>query len=252
MKPPITRATVAGVLLAAYNVRRPTADVDFAGQDFSNEVTVVSKLIVEIASRRLEDGIQFDTSGVVAEAIRDEDTYGGVRVTLRAQVASARLPFHIDVNVGDPILPAPVQIQLPRLLGGDLSLRGYPLPMVIAEKLVTAVQRATANTRWRDYADIYLLTRRHPLAGNEIQTALATVARFRNVRLRRTVEVLRGYAEIGQSPWARWRRKHSMAELIPPNFADVLAHTTDFADPAIDQAVAGFLWDPDKRSWAAE
>lgn len=132
-----------------------------------------------------------------------------------------------------------------------MTLRGYPLPMVIAEKVVTAVQRATANTRWRDYADIYLLTQRHRLSGDEVQTALAKVAAFRDVRLRRTADVLPGYAEIGQGRWSRWRSKHNIADLIPHSFADVLAHTTGFADPAIDQTVAGLLWDPDKRAWSA-
>lgn len=81
-----------GVLLAAYQVRRPTADVDLAGQNLSNDVGFISELVVEIAKRQLDDGIQFDTSDVTADAIRDEDTYSGVRVTLRAQIATARLP----------------------------------------------------------------------------------------------------------------------------------------------------------------
>lgn len=56
----------------------------------------------------------------------------------------------MDINVGDPIWPEPQEVRLPRLLEGELVIRGYPLEMVLAEKIVTALARGTANTRWRD------------------------------------------------------------------------------------------------------
>lgn len=57
--------------------------------------------------------------------------------------------------MGDPIWPAAVTVRLPRLLDDEpLVLQSYPLPMVLAEKLVTAIARGTANTRWRDFADL--------------------------------------------------------------------------------------------------
>jgi hypothetical protein len=58
----------------------------------------------------------------------------------------------VDVNFGDPIWPEPELVVMPRLLGGELVLRGYPLVMIYAEKLVTSLQRGAANTRWRDFA----------------------------------------------------------------------------------------------------
>ena len=72
------------------------------------------------------------------------------------------------MNIGDPVWPAPSMIAPPRLLGGQIAITGYPLTMVHAEKIVTAVERATANTRWRDFGDIYLLSRKHPATGNEL------------------------------------------------------------------------------------
>ena len=93
----------------------------------------------------------FDSSGAGAEVIREEDTYSGIRVTLGGTLSRAVVRFHVDVNVGDPIWPEPLQISLPRLIGGTISVRGYPLEMVLAEKIVTALQRGTANTRWRDF-----------------------------------------------------------------------------------------------------
>lgn len=72
------------------------------------------------------------------------------------------------MNVGDPIWPAPRAVELPRLLGGTITVIGYPLPMVFAEKIITALQRGTINTRWRDFADVYLLASRHGVDGAEL------------------------------------------------------------------------------------
>ena len=73
--------------------------------------------------------------------------------------------FHVDVNVGDPVWPVPGPVEVPRLLGGSVTLLGYPLTMILAEKIVTGVERGTANTRWRDYADVYLTDTTVPFAG---------------------------------------------------------------------------------------
>ena len=70
----------------------------------------------------------------------------------------------IDVNFGDPIWPKPQLVELPRIvpLGQPpITLLGYSLTMVLAEKIVTAIDRGEGNTRWRDFADIYTLARLH-------------------------------------------------------------------------------------------
>lgn len=74
----------------------------------------------------VEDGIDFSAGTATAEVIREEDDYSGVRVHAEARLSSARLAFHVDVNVGDPIWPEPVTVALPRLRGGEpIELRGY-------------------------------------------------------------------------------------------------------------------------------
>jgi hypothetical protein len=95
---------------------------------------------------------------------------------MTAQLATARPHFHVDTNVGDPISPAPKHVHLPRLLGGEIVLRGYPVVMVHAEKIVTAIARGTVNTRWRDFGDIYMLARHHVIDGSELARAIRQVA----------------------------------------------------------------------------
>jgi hypothetical protein len=152
-----------GVLLAAYAVRRPTADIDVAGISLPGNVDQVRDLVASIAAIDAEDGLDFDLGSVRAEQIRDDDQYAGVRASMSVRLATAVIRFHVDVNFGDPIWPPPQRIRLPRLLGGEVIVMGYPLVMVFAEKLLTALERATANTRWRDFGDIYLLAGSHRL-----------------------------------------------------------------------------------------
>jgi len=95
--------------------------------------------------------LEFDPNSAVGESTRDDADYNGVRVKLTAQPATARVALHVDVNFGDPIWPAPTEAVLPLLLGGTLRLAGYPDHMVLAEKIVTAIERGEQNTRWRDF-----------------------------------------------------------------------------------------------------
>ena len=222
-----------GVLLAAYDTRRPTRDVDLQGWQISNATDQVLRLVQDVAGIQLDDGLTFDAASARAEAIRDEDTYSGVRVTVTGALSVAKLAFHVDVNVGDPIWPAPQRIALPRLLDGHIVIAGYPLAMVHAEKVVTAVHRGVANTRWRDFADVHALARRHDIDGTQLTTAIDRVAHHRRVRLAPLAHVLDGYPVLAQQRWAAWRRKHRLDDRLPQRFDDLLALVVAFADPAI-------------------
>jgi hypothetical protein len=108
-----------------------------------------------------------------------------------ATLATARLSFHVDVNVGDPIWPAPEVMAVPRLRGGPaIQLAGYPLHMVHAEKIATAIQRGIANTRWRDFGDIWTLSRRREVTAENLYRAIREVAAYRHVALASFADVL--------------------------------------------------------------
>lgn len=239
-----------GVLLAAYDTRRPTRDIDFLGQWLSNETESVLALVRSIAALPVDDGLTFDLDSATVQTIRDEDDYSGVRVTMTGSLATARLSLHIDVNVGDPVCPRPQTVLLPRLLDDPLPIIGYPLAMVHAEKIVTAVQRGTANTRLRDFADIYLLSGRHDLPGAELRAAITTVAAHRQAELRPLAAVLDGFAALAQSRWAGWRRRQRMEQRMPTSFEEVLAQVIAFADPCLLDQVNDRVWLAERRSWA--
>lgn len=240
-----------GVLLAAFGARRPTADVDLQALRLANDTATVLALVRGILAAEPPgaDGIEFAAQTATAEAIREDDAYSGVRVHIGARVGGASLPFHVDVNVGDPIWPAPAAVTVPRLLGGEpIALRGYPVHMVHAEKIVTAVQRGTANTRWRDFGDIWTLSRRHPVRADDLRHAIGEVAAFRGARLAPLAVLLDGFAPLAAGPWAAWRQR-SGAGHLPGQFAPVLADVIAFADPVLTGEVPGPAWVPEAGQW---
>jgi hypothetical protein len=240
-----------GVLLAALNSRRPTRDIDLAGLDLSNDNETVLGLIRAVLEQQppKEDGLTFDADGATARTIRDEDEYSGVRVTIRATLATAKIAFHVDVSVGDPIWPAPTLVQLPRLLDDEtLTIQGYPLHMVHAEKIATALQRGTVNTRWRDFADVWTLISRHSVNGADLRAALIAVTTHRRIDMTPLKEALDGFADLAQQNWIAWRRRQGHSH-IPTDFAEVLALICDFADPALSRNIDEQVWSAQHLKW---
>ena len=235
-----TRASTAG---------RAYLDLRKLARENHRPAQTILATTCEIAAIALDDGVIFDVETATAEPIRDEAIYSGVRVTMTAQLATARPHFHVDTNVGDPISPAPRNVHLPQLLGEEIVLRGYPLAMVHAEKIVTAVARGTVNTRWRDFADIYLLARHHAIAGTELIRSTRRVAEHRQVQLIPLAQALLDYGQIGQQRWTAWRRRQRLEDRLPESFGDVIAAVIDFADPAIIGSADSHSWDPTTQKW---
>ncbi|MGH3729438.1 MAG: nucleotidyl transferase AbiEii/AbiGii toxin family protein [Micromonosporaceae bacterium] len=238
-----------GVLLSVYDSRRPTRDIDLQAQRLPNDDESMLALVRQIAATELADGLILDPASATARRIRDGDAYGGVRISLEARLASSRIPFHVDVNVGDPIWPGPQTIVLPGLLDRRIELAGYPMCMVHAEKLVTMIDRGTANTRWRDFADVYTLSGRQPVEASELTGAMTKVAAHRQVRLVLLVDILDEFPRLAQRQWETWRRTQGLTERLPYGFDDVLAAVIRFADPVLAGEVVAATWDPVARVW---
>jgi hypothetical protein len=82
--------TQGGVLLAVYDTRRPTRDVDLQGRRIPNDTSQVLQIVRAIAHIHLDDGLVFDADNATADTIRDEDTYNGVRITLTGTLSAVR------------------------------------------------------------------------------------------------------------------------------------------------------------------
>jgi hypothetical protein len=121
--------------------------------------------------------------------------------------------------------------------------------MVHAEKLVTAIQRGAANTRWRDFVDIYALSRRHDIDGEELTSAIKKVAEYREARLVPLGEALGDYAVHAQRRWAAWLRKQRLTDQVPDDFGSLLGAISEFADPALQDDATDQTWNAVRLTW---
>lgn len=137
---------------------RATRDVDLLG--FGNAAQdALLTAFREIMAVDLDDGVSFDLKGLQVEAIREEVEYGGSRLRTTAKLAGARIPITVDVGFGDAVEPGVEDIDLPVLLDmPSPHLRAYPQETVIAEKLHAMVVLGMANSRMKDYYDVWMLT----------------------------------------------------------------------------------------------
>lgn len=235
-----------GILISTFAQRRPTRDVDLQALGISNDTESLTQVAVQIASIDHDDGIDFKTKSKTATVIRDQDEYGGIRVAMDASVHSANLRLKIDFSVGDPISPKPVITQIESVLPGvrSITILSFPITMVLAEKIATAASRGTANTRWRDFADIFAVTRSNDIDGSTMYESLRVVAEHRKIEPRPLAEVLRGFADQAQTQWTLWLDRQSLRDQFPDSFNDVIDRVTAFADPVILNNVAGQAWSP--------
>lgn len=238
-----------GVLMTAFADRRPTRDIDFAARGFANDIPEVEQRVRSILTVPRDDGLEFDLDSISGEQIRDEADYNGVRVKMTARLATAQVALHIDVNFGDPIWPAPTEAVLPLLLGGTLRLLGYPDHMVLAEKIVTALERGEQNTRWRDFTDIAAIARSRTVEGTDLQEAIGVVARYRQVELESLGPLLMEMPALAQRKWEVWRKKQRLEQSTPVSFADLLGTCLTFAEPVLARSVGQMQWSPSSQVW---
>ncbi|WP_419853302.1 nucleotidyl transferase AbiEii/AbiGii toxin family protein [Candidatus Poriferisodalis sp.] len=220
-----------GVLLAAYSERRPTRDIDLAGTDIDGDLTAIESIVADIVTVNLDDGLDRLAIAKVDE-IRDDASYPGIRATVTGQLDRARLRFHVDISIGDPLWPEPDLVELPQLLDAEpIPVRAYSAELILAEKIITAIQRGTASTRWRDFVDIAALAKAQ-LDLTHLSASLQMVADHRQVSIRPLADVLDGYADLAQSRWSAWRNRQAL-HTTPEQFADLLNQVITFADPLL-------------------
>lgn len=239
-----------GMLLAAWESRRPTADVDLLAQAVSNEVEAVADTVRAVLAVDADDGVRYEPDRLATGTIRDAEMYAGVRVSVPARVERARAVLRIDVNVGDPVTPGPVHVQYPGLLAGSFTLLGYPLATVLAEKIVTMIDRGAATTRERDFADVALLIRRHAIDAAEIRAALQATARHRGSELRPLAGLLDGLGPNRQGAWSAYLTRSGLADALPTDYTETITAVAAFADPLLSDPVSNGRWDPATRRWA--
>jgi hypothetical protein len=184
--------------------------------------------------------------------IREQALYAGIRVAMDCGIATATVKFRLDVSFGDPLTPAPSLVSLPPLRPGMEPVRvlGCPIGTVLAEKLATAIALGPANTRVRDYVDIYTLTRSRVIEHQAARAALLATAAFRDMAVMPLSASIDNLVDLRRQAYAAYRANLGVAgEHLPADFASVVMEVTAYADPLASAASGGTIWNPQRRLW---
>lgn len=135
---------------------RSTMDMDATLKGIPLTVENAMKMVGEIIAVPLDDGMHFDIKS--ACSIMDELDYPGIRLNLDASLDEMHMPVKLDFSTGDVITPKEIAYPF-KLLFEDrsISVLSYNPETVLAEKLETILSRGTANTRMRDFYDVFIL-----------------------------------------------------------------------------------------------
>ncbi|MBK7949073.1 MAG: nucleotidyl transferase AbiEii/AbiGii toxin family protein [Deltaproteobacteria bacterium] len=231
---------------------RATRDIDVLASGPTDEDAIRS-LVAEICAVPCSvDGVRFDVSELVVDAIRSEDEYSGQRARFRAFLGNARIAVQVDIGVGDAVAGPIEEIDYPTMLPAlpTPRLRAYPRQVAVAEKFEAMVKLDTRNSRMKDFHDVWALAGGFAFEGPALRSAVAACFERRGTPW--TAEAPRALtAAFYQMPEieSRWRRYlEAGAVLVPPpaQFESIGERIIRFLGPVRESILAG---EPFPKIW---
>lgn len=212
---------------------RATMDMDATVKGFALTHESLQKVFGDICKIPIEDNIDF--SILRTTDIREGDEYPGLRVHLSANYAPLAVPIAVDVTTGDKITPSEVEFSYKLMFEKrSISVMSYNLETILAEKLETVLSRNIANTRPRDFYDIFILNALH---GDDCDLPSLKQALEETAKKRGSGYILEEYREIigtiqenpqMQGFWDKYRKDYSYASGIA--FKDTCASVLTMID----------------------
>lgn len=219
---------------------RPTRDADFLSFGPA-ELPHLEGVFKEVCAIDTGDGVTFRPDTVQAAEIRKEANYAGVRVTLLGLIDGARCPIQVDIGFGDAVTPGPEDVHYPVMLPefDAPKLRVYPRYTVVAEKLEALASLGIANSRMKDYFDLWILSRYTDFDGDTLRRALRATFDRRKTALPTDAPLglSDGFVQDAQkqTQWQAFLGKNKIEAL---SLEDVVATLRDFLLPVITAANA--------------
>lgn len=234
---------------------RSTKDADLLGFG-PDDADTLRRTFTAICAIDVDDGVRYETASMRIAPIREDNVYGGLRLTITTFVGNARLPVQVDIGFGDAITPAPETITYPTLLD-DLaapSLRAYPVYTVIAEKLHAMVVLGMNNSRMKDFFDLAVIARTTQLDGHTLVDAIRATFARRNTSVPTSTPAALT-AEFSSSPTnaQQWRAFVTKSGLQWTSLEAVVETLAVFLGPALAACSLsrGFdlTWNASAREW---
>lgn len=233
---------------------RPTMDIDMLRKGKADRATLVA-LVKDCATLDVDpDGLSFLADSVVAEEITKDAEYAGTRILMDARLGRVRLRIQIDFGVGDIMVPGPRMIEYPTFLHDDtIRLLAYPVESSIAEKLQAMVALGDANSRMKDFYDVWVCSKHLDFDADTLLKAIDATFRNRETPIPSgEFEALtEGFAERHRVQWNAFIRKMDQIELKDA-FVNIVNDLRTFVTPML-HCLAGSkesiqVWKPD-RGW---
>jgi len=235
---------------------RPTKDADLLGFG-PDDADTLRNTFTAVCAIEVDDGVRYETAGIRIAPIREDNVYGGLRLTIPALLGSARLPVQVDIGFGDAITPAPETVTYPTLLD-DLSapsLRAYPVYTVIAEKFHAMVVLGMNNSRMKDFFDLAIIARTSELDGSTLVDAMRATFARRNTPLPRSTPAALT-AEFSSNPIKdkQWRAFVTKSGLQGADLNDITGTLGALLGPAMAACAPSerfeSTWKPEAQQWA--
>lgn len=222
---------------------RATIDVDFLLCGFSDSINDVKDLMSKIINTPTgNDYIHMTAQGF--EEISPQRKYRGISAQIIGQIKNVRVPFNVDIGVGDVIVPKAeertINTQLPDFEAP--KIKTYSIESTIAEKFDAILQRFELTGRMKDFYDIYYLARTFDFEGVKLQTAIFETLQQRGTPYDRDsfkrVAALAEDEDI-QKRWRYFLKNIKDDTLV---FSAVIEEMQKFLEPVFDAIVNEEEW----------
>jgi len=217
--------------------------VDFLLRNVSNSIESVKSLMTQILKTPTgNDYIKMISKGF--EEISPQRKYHGISTQIIGQIKNVRVPFNVDIGVGDVIVPCAeertINTQLPDFEAPVIMT--YSIESTIAEKFDAILQRFELTGRMKDFYDIYYLSRTFDFEGIKLQTAVFETLQHRGTpydkdSFKRVVALAED--ENMQKRW-RYFLKNIKDDTL--EFSAVIAEIQTFLEPVFDAIVNEEEW----------
>lgn len=226
-----------GALMYAYErfAARPTLDIDFLGNNISNEGTSIIAAFKEICSVPFEeDGVIFDVEHITAQNITEFKDYHGIRLSIPVKMDSIAQVLTMDIGFGDVITPSPVNLDFPILLEHlpCANILAYSLETVIAEKIHAIIDLADQSSRMKDYYDLHKILKEEKYDPEVLQEAIIRTFENRHTPYDENTMFFRKDFGINQQMEARWKAfMRKITKVTDLSFSEVVGFIQETLRP---------------------
>ena len=236
---------------------RATVDVDFLMRGLNNDMARMDEIIAEILA--VDTGNDFVTfKATKTEPIAVQRKYHGISTQITGYIKNVRVPFNVDIGVGDVIVPNAERRNIQTQLDGyeKPEILTYSLESTIAEKFDAILQRFELTGRMKDFYDIYYLSQTFDFDGLKLQTAIQETLQNRGTAYEKDsfdrVLTLADDADM-QTKWRYFLKTLGNPEI---SFQSVIAGIDTFLGPIwnaiLEEDEFCSKWDSATKKWEAK